>query len=320
VVGAIAGQLRGPYDVVVLFRARLAPLLVAVGTSALDGPPAAGRPHLVLDLDDDEVTAHRRLAALARRAGRHETAAGEEAAAAAYGRFLAGWAQHVDELWSAAPLADEIPGSEVRVVPNAVELPPLPPLRPPPEAPVPALASSARRDRLLFVGNLTYAPNIDAAELLARHVLPGVVERTGRRVHLDLVGQPSSAVRSLGRLDGVHVHGQVDDLEAAYRGGPLVVVPLRAGSGTRLKVLEAFARGCEVVATPLAVEGLGVTGREVVLGDDDPDAFTDCVAGALARPPDQARLAAARRYVATHHDRDAVVLAVAAHLRRHDRP
>ena len=70
---------------------------------------------------------------------------------------------------------------------------------------------------------------------------------------------------------GVRVAGYVEDLRPWYRGADVVVVPLRHGGGTRIKVLEAFAYRRPVVATPLAVAGLDVRDRrEALLADSSP--------------------------------------------------
>jgi glycosyltransferase involved in cell wall biosynthesis len=299
-VASMAAGLHGPYAQVVVCRARLAPFVLAFGQGA-------DRPRRILDLDDDEVGTRRRLAALARVRSDAPAAVHHEEDAAAYERFLAAWLPWYDEVWLASAQDRVATAVPMRVVPNAVEVPTITD---------DAVSGSAARDRLLFVGNLTYAPNVDAACRLAQDLLPDVTRRLGRPVRLDLVGRASAVVQELGTIGAVTVHGQVDDLTACYDGAPLVVVPLRAGGGTRIKVLEALAHGCEVVATPMAVEGLDVAwGRELVVVDDDLELLATACAEALGRPVDGDRVAAARSYVRAHHDRDRVVAELAAALR-----
>ena len=121
---------------------------------------------------------------------------------------------------------------------------------------------------VVFVGNFQHAPNVDAA-LRMGPVLDRVRERhPGCR--LTIVGpHPPDDVRALAD-DRTTVTGEVADVVPHLRRAAVVAAPLRLGGGMRVKVLEALAAGKAVVATPLAVEGLGVTsGRQLEIADDD---------------------------------------------------
>jgi len=157
----------------------------------------------------------------------------------------------------------------VDVIPNVVTVPPDVP-------PPPGL------DRLLFVGNLTYAPNVDAARLLASEIVPRVRE-TRPNVTLDLVGAHDGSLRDLGALAGVRVIGSVPDVEPYYSSADVVVAPVRTGGGTRIKVLEALAHRRPLVATPQAVAGLAVGHDEAVIADSLDD-FARGIAHVLADP------------------------------------
>ena len=237
---------------------------------------------VIVDLDDDDE-------AYARSIG-----AGEDADAAA--RLARAWLPDADVVCAAA-------GNEARAIavrygltavvplPNAVRLPAIAPPAPP------------GGGRLLFVGNLTYGPNVEAARLLVEHVLP-LVRRSHPDATLDLVGRDDGRLADL-RTPGVRVHGLVEELEPHYWATDVVVAPVLHGGGTRIKVLEAFAYQRPVVATPRAVAGLAVRdGREVMLGES-PQELARAVAALLDEPSLGARLAehAARtlgaRYVQT---------------------
>ncbi len=115
---------------------------------------------------------------------------------------------------------------------------------------------------LLYIGALSWAPNAVASDHLARVVLPEV-----RRVHpeavLKLVGRdPGPAVKALGHLPGVEVHGNVPDVGVYLAEASLLAVALDSGGGTRLKILEAFAAGLPVVSTPVGCEGIEATHGE----------------------------------------------------------
>ena len=88
-----------------------------------------------------------------------------------------------------------------------------------------------------------YYPNADAARFLVREVLPALRRALGDDFELRLVGGAPEAIRELGGEPNVTVTGYVDDLHEELGHADVSVVPLRYGSGTRLKILEAFAGG-----------------------------------------------------------------------------
>jgi glycosyltransferase involved in cell wall biosynthesis len=114
------------------------------------------------------------------------------------------------------------------------------------------------RPLLLYIGAMSWGPNIAAVRFLARTVLPQVQEcfpDAGLRV----VGKdPAAEVRALAALPGVEVTGGVPDVIPHLREASVLAVPLESGGGTRLKILEAFAAGLPVVSTPIGCEGLRV--------------------------------------------------------------
>src|SRR5437868_11490618 len=129
----------------------------------------------------------------------------------------------------------------VCVVPNGV--PPISPSR------------VAQRSDLVFVGSFDWRPNIDAARELAREIWPRCRDLLpGAR--LVLVGRnPPPAVLSLAARD-VIVTGSVPSVQPFLDRAFATAIPLRAGSGTRIKILEAWAAGVPVVASRIAAEGL----------------------------------------------------------------
>jgi glycosyltransferase involved in cell wall biosynthesis len=144
---------------------------------------------------------------------------------------------------------------EVVVVPNGVDTAAVP-YRPPTDG-----------AGLLYVGHYGYQPNAAAANELAGEILPRVRERRPDAT-LELVGREPPAALVRRPPAGVRVTGAVPDVLAHLHAARVVVVPLRSGSGTRLKVLEAMAAGVPVVSTPLGVKGLEVRhGEEVLIGE-----------------------------------------------------
>lgn len=121
---------------------------------------------------------------------------------------------------------------------------------------------------ILFVGHMGVLHNIDAAEHLARDILP-LVRAEIPAARLRLVGaEPAERVRKLGDLSGVEVLGHVANLNDALNRATLFVAPLRFAAGVQNKILEAMAAGLPVVTTDCVNEGLvAEDGRHLVLAD-----------------------------------------------------
>jgi len=177
-------------------------------------------------------------------------------------------------------------------------------------APDPTAARES--SRLVFTGVMSYAPNVLAADFLAREVFPLV--RTARPdARLAIVGRaPAARVRALAELDGVEVTGEVEDLRPWLVGSGAYVCPMISGTGIKNKLLEAMACSAACVATPLALQGLRVTpGQELLVGVTAKE-LADELLRLLEDDECRARLGrAAREYVRREHDWGAVARAYA---------
>ncbi len=142
----------------------------------------------------------------------------------------------------------------------------------------------------VFPGSFLYPPHQDAAEWFALYVLPPLRKLLpGCRVMF--AGEHPPWLRSFGRIHGIEVIGPLDDMGDVLDGRSVVIAPIRAGSGTIVEVIEAWARGIPVVATSRAVEGLLPTDGDDVLIADDPAEFAARCSMAARYPEIRARLA-----------------------------
>jgi glycosyltransferase involved in cell wall biosynthesis len=111
--------------------------------------------------------------------------------------------------------------------------------------------------RMLFLGSLDWRPNLDGVRLLLEQVFPAV-RAAEPLATLWLVGRnpPEWLQRQVASMPGVELHGSVPDVRSFLERCTLMVVPLRVGGGSRLKILEALASGTPVVSTRIGAEGL----------------------------------------------------------------
>ncbi len=151
-------------------------------------------------------------------------------------------------------------GNDVRVVPNGVDSARFAHLNP-------DSLTGARKRSLLFVGSMDYHANIDGVNWFARQIWPAIRAEFPDLL-FDIVGRdPAPAIRELAS-ESIRVAGTVNDLLPYYGEAFAVIVPLRVGGGTRLKILEAMAAGVPVISTSLGAEGIALKdGHEILLAD-----------------------------------------------------
>ena len=136
---------------------------------------------------------------------------------------------------------------------------------------------------ILYVGALDWPPNATAARLLATEVLAAVRQRVPD-ARVTIVGKnPPPEVLALAQEANVEVAGNVRDVVPYFRGAHVLAVPLEAGGGTRLKILEAFAAGLPVVSTPVGCEGIDGVHEEHLLVADRLQ-FADAIVRSLLDP------------------------------------
>jgi polysaccharide biosynthesis protein PslH len=185
-------------------------------------------------------------------------------------------------------IASVVPGKPVATVPNGVDLAGF--------APQPLSHTSG----LVFTGLMSYRPNIDAVTYFVRQILP-LIHRVRPEETFTMVGWGlTDEVRAL-LGPKVIATSSVPDVRPYLASAGAVVAPIRMGSGTRLKVLEALAMARPLVSTSLACEGLDLEPDRHLLVADDPGRFADAVIRVLEDKPLADRLGAAGRQAMESH-------------------
>ena len=187
----------------------------------------------------------------------------------AMGRWEPRYAERFDRCTAVSELDRRLlmeanPRLRVDVIPNGVDLEKYQPL-PPPVSATPSL---------MFIGSMAYPPCVDAVLHFFGESLP-LIRRAIDPLDFWIVGaDPHPSVLRL-EGDGVHVTGRVADVIPYYEQSAVCVVPLRAGGGTRLKILEAMALGRPVVSTSIGCEGLDVVDGQHLFIADTPGEFAE---------------------------------------------
>jgi glycosyltransferase involved in cell wall biosynthesis len=157
---------------------------------------------------------------------------------------------------------------------------------------------------ILSVATMFYPPNVEGVHWFSREVFP-LVRRMLPETLLRIVGsRPPQRIAQLAHpTSGIVVTGYVADLKPVLRQSGVLIVPVHSGSGMRVKILEAFARGIPVVSTRVGVEGIDASSGEHLLVADEPRDFARAVVELLRDRATASRLAhAARQFVEANYD------------------
>ncbi len=153
----------------------------------------------------------------------------------------------------------------IRIVPNGFPSPEEPPTW-----------TQGEDDYLGFIGTLSYGPNIEGVEWFRDQVWP-LIRKSNPNATLRLVGKIPGK-RAFLEAPGFEPLGFVEDPTKEFSRWRAMIVPLRYGGGTRLKILEAFSRKCPVISTTVGAYGLDVTDGKHILLKDTPEAFaSECI-------------------------------------------
>jgi glycosyltransferase involved in cell wall biosynthesis len=202
--------------------------------------------------------------------------------------------------------AQELPPGKLTVIPTGVDVEYFRPM-----------AGEEEPNSLVFTGSMDWMPNEDGIFYFAEEILPRICEALPT-ARLSVVGRkPSPRLKALAATDPHHLHltGWVDDIRPYLAQSAVCIVPLRVGSGTRLKIFEAMGMGKAIVSTTIGAEGLPVRNGAELLLADSPDDFAKSVVTLLGDAAARRRLGdTARELVATKYSWGSVAREFAAAL------
>lgn len=154
--------------------------------------------------------------------------------------------------------------------------------------------TTRRPEKILFLGSLDWRPNLDAAVQLLDTIFPKIRATVPNAV-LSLVGRrpPEWLVRRVKETPGVELHADVPDVRPHLAECGAMIVPLRIGGGSRLKILEALSAGCPVISTSIGAEGLHIRPGIHYLRADSNDELASATVHAIRSPESMQQLAQA---------------------------
>jgi glycosyltransferase involved in cell wall biosynthesis len=167
---------------------------------------------------------------------------------------------------------------------------------------------------LAFLGSMDWMPNIDAMIWFTAEIWPLIKARMPD-VRLRIVGRrPPPQIEALARDPAIHVTGTVPDVRPELARSELMIVPLRVGGGTRIKIFEGMAAGLPVLSTRIGAEGLSITDGENIVLADAPESFADETVRLLTDSALRTRIAAnGKRLVVENFSWASVTKAFGAH-------
>lgn len=215
--------------------------------------------------------------------------------------------------WQATSLCSEVDSARFErihgvaplVIPNGYHF-----TQPPPEA-------QSDTVELLFVGSFTHVPNVNGILWFLREVWPLIREGSATVARLKIVGfKPPSTIMAYNDRDGISVVADAPDVGLFYDAANIVIAPLLQGSGTRVKLIEAAARGRAIVCTSVACDGLGFVDGEHAAITNDGKSFSDRILMLAGDRAMRTRLAAsAHRHALATFEATAVEQRLADHIR-----
>jgi len=138
---------------------------------------------------------------------------------------------------------------------------------------------------IVFVGNMGYLPNIDAAKMLVNKILPKANKKLDQKLSVLVAGaRPTPEVINLAKNDNVTIGGWMKDIRSAYKNGKIFVAPIFKGIGQQNKILEAMSMEVPCIVNDSVADGLGIEHEKHCLIANTEDEFVECIIRLLNDP------------------------------------
>jgi len=191
------------------------------------------------------------------------------------------------------PQLDDAERRAVVVIPNTIDVE---------EYAFPGNVEANERFDVVFTGKMDYRPNIDGVLWFADEIWPRVLAHRPDATWAIVGQRPHPRLERLREFPGVTLTGRVSQVQPYLAGCRVYVIPLRIGSGTRLKLIEAMAAGGAIVSTTVGAEGFPVAQGENILLADEPAAFAAAILSLLDDSRKRVAMGQAARAFASHYD------------------
>ncbi len=147
------------------------------------------------------------------------------------------------------------------------------------------------KNSIVIVGGLSWYPNREAVEYFIRQIWP-ILKKRIPNMRVDVIGRgPTDEMMKLAETDEFfYVHGFVDDVRDYLWQAQFYLCPIKTGGGTKLKILDALASGCCIIADPFACKGIDIKNGVDVLYAETPEDYVDTILELQAHPEDEMRL------------------------------
>lgn len=137
--------------------------------------------------------------------------------------------------------------------------------------PVESIAKHNSNDQIIFVGKMSYEPNVVAVTFFSTKIFPNLKNKFPN-LHFYIIGaNPDSRVKKLSEIEGIVVTGFVDSIEPYFQNSTIVVAPMLTGAGIQNKIIQAMSYGCCVATTSIGAEGLIIEKNEIAIYNTEED-------------------------------------------------
>lgn len=167
-------------------------------------------------------------------------------------------------------------------------------------------ASHVRDDRIMFVGKMSYEPNVVAVTFFSTKIFPKLKNKFPHLQFTIIGANPDQRVKRLTGINGVNVTGFVNSVAPYFKNSTIVVAPMLTGAGIQNKIIQAMSYGCCVATTSIGAEGLTIDNNELAIYNTEEDWITGIEELLLNRDKRKEMGVKARSYVKNNLSKDVI--------------